>query len=190
MNTRTKGWIAAGLGGALLLGTGGTFALWSDAVTLSGGTAKAGALELTPSEDFGWEIVDLTGAGVPVADDTVELVPGVRVVGTASVSALAYGDLMDATLSAEMTIAGEDVDVLAGMSEKVGEGDWLNVEVEATKTGDIATGEDYDITITLSLADEYQNGNTGAQGYSELPDQSVSVSDLAVTLTQNAPFHP
>lgn len=46
MNKFAKGGIAAGVGVVLLLGGGGTFALWNDAANLDGGTIVSGRLAL------------------------------------------------------------------------------------------------------------------------------------------------
>ncbi len=61
MNKKTKG-VAAGIAGAaLLLGAGGTFALWSDAEQLTGGTITAGTLDVEASE-LAWYDVSPDGA--------------------------------------------------------------------------------------------------------------------------------
>lgn len=48
MNKTTKGALAAGAAGILLLGGAGSYALWSDAETVQGGTITAGNLDISP----------------------------------------------------------------------------------------------------------------------------------------------
>ena len=50
MNKKTKGILAGVAGGALLLGAGGTFALWSDQATIPGGNITAGQLDVNAKE--------------------------------------------------------------------------------------------------------------------------------------------
>lgn len=46
MNKATKGAVAAGAAGILLLGGAGTFALWEDNASITGGTVSTGHLDL------------------------------------------------------------------------------------------------------------------------------------------------
>ncbi|MFE5341431.1 SipW-dependent-type signal peptide-containing protein [Isoptericola sp. NPDC056578] len=50
MNTRTKGIVAGVAGAALLLGAGGTFALWHDQGQVAGGVIRAGHLKVQAEE--------------------------------------------------------------------------------------------------------------------------------------------
>jgi predicted ribosomally synthesized peptide with SipW-like signal peptide len=70
MRKKTKGWIAAGLGGALLLGTGGTFALWSDTHTVSGGSVDVGHLRIDGANALTWDRTMLS-PGAEVATGTL-----------------------------------------------------------------------------------------------------------------------
>jgi alternate signal-mediated exported protein len=54
MSKKTKGIVAGVAGGALLLGAGGTFALWSDSETVHGGTIQAGTLDVSVGESTAW----------------------------------------------------------------------------------------------------------------------------------------
>jgi alternate signal-mediated exported protein len=53
MNTKTKGIVAGVAGGALLLGAGGTFALWHDDAGVAGGIIRSGHLDVE-AEDATW----------------------------------------------------------------------------------------------------------------------------------------
>ncbi|MFE5293386.1 SipW-dependent-type signal peptide-containing protein [Isoptericola sp. NPDC056618] len=50
MNTKTKGIVAGVAGAALLLGAGGTFALWHDEGQVAGGVIRAGHLKVVAEE--------------------------------------------------------------------------------------------------------------------------------------------
>jgi len=69
MNKKTKGIVAGAAGAALLLGAGGTFALWSDAEHVPGGTITAGTLDIKATETQWYDVSpdrqDAQDIGVP-----------------------------------------------------------------------------------------------------------------------------
>ncbi len=81
MNKLSKGIIVGGLGVALLLGTGGSLALWNVSATSNGGQVVLGDLNLVvPATGQTWErqtVAGTPGTWVPIADiSTYKMVPG------------------------------------------------------------------------------------------------------------------
>ncbi|MGF9662201.1 alternate-type signal peptide domain-containing protein [Arthrobacter crystallopoietes] len=102
MNKMTKGAIATGIGVALLLGGGGTLAVWSDSVKSGAGTITAGNLDLESKLDGMWES-DVTG---PVGDINEYLVvPGETLTYTENLTAVVDGN----GIEAELSMAGDPV---------------------------------------------------------------------------------
>jgi len=75
MNTKTKGIVAGVAGAALLLGAGGTFALWHDEGQVAGGVIRAGHLKVV-AEDTRW--FDVSPDRGDVQDLTNEVGPNLR----------------------------------------------------------------------------------------------------------------
>ncbi|MFF2269348.1 SipW-dependent-type signal peptide-containing protein [Cellulosimicrobium cellulans] len=70
MNTKIKGVVAGVAGGALLLGAGGTFALWHDEAGVAGGTIRSGLLDVETQETRWFDVS-------PDRPDAVDLAPEV-----------------------------------------------------------------------------------------------------------------
>ncbi|MFE5307525.1 SipW-dependent-type signal peptide-containing protein [Isoptericola sp. NPDC056573] len=75
MNTRTKGIVAGVAGAALLLGAGGTFALWHDQGQVAGGVIRAGHLKVQ-AEETQW--FDVSPDGGDTQDLSGEVGQGLR----------------------------------------------------------------------------------------------------------------
>lgn len=93
MNKMTKGALATGLGVAMLLGGGGTLAVWNDAAGANAGTIVAGNLDLKAGTGS-WT----NGTGTAVTAD-YRVVPGDDLTYTQPVMVTLSGDLMKATLT-------------------------------------------------------------------------------------------
>ena len=79
MNKLTKGAIAGAAGVALLLGGGGTFALWSSSQTVNAGPVRSGALSMDPLAEPTWRDVsaDRVARTIPTAEiGSYRIVPG------------------------------------------------------------------------------------------------------------------
>jgi spore coat-associated protein N len=99
MNKATKGALAAGAAGILLLGGAGTFALWEDSASITAGTVSTGELEL----DLGTGTWAQTATpATPININTFKIVPGDSLTYTTSVTATATGD----NLTGELKIDG------------------------------------------------------------------------------------
>ena len=100
MNKMAKGALAIGVGAALLLGGGGTLAVWNQTQSANAGQIAAGDLELTPQAGV-WTnaygtVVDLDPNNT-VAD--YKVVPGDVLTYTQTMNVKLVGDLMKAKLS-------------------------------------------------------------------------------------------
>lgn len=96
MKKMTKGAIVAGLGVALLLGGGGTLAVWNADVQSNAGTIAAGDLNLR-AQRASWTS-DVSG---PIANiNTYRVVPGETLTLTQVVDVTLRGDNLTATLVA------------------------------------------------------------------------------------------
>jgi alternate signal-mediated exported protein len=179
MRNKTKGWIAGGLGATLLLGTAGTFALWSDTETIGGADVTGGTFELT-ADDISWELRPLAGEGTAsVPDEGVTLVPGVQLHGEVS-------DGIQVDLEGDLLVA--DLQIATG---NVPAPDWLTVEWtlgNETVTGPTATFEDVDdaesidLSVSVRLTNQHPTG-----GPSEVSGLTWAAEDITVTLQQVAP---
>ncbi|QIM18717.1 alternate-type signal peptide domain-containing protein [Leucobacter coleopterorum] len=78
MNKLSKGLIVSGLGVLLLLGTGGSLALWNVSASSEAGQIVTGDLNLSiPTEDQVWETVDAEGTWTPISNiSDYTIVPG------------------------------------------------------------------------------------------------------------------
>ncbi|MFD6135360.1 SipW-dependent-type signal peptide-containing protein [Isoptericola sp. NPDC060257] len=75
MNTKTKGIVAGVAGAALLLGAGGTFALWQDQGQVAGGVIRAGHLKVQAEETQWFDVSPDRGDAQELAGDVG---PGLR----------------------------------------------------------------------------------------------------------------
>ncbi|MFE6234931.1 SipW-dependent-type signal peptide-containing protein [Cellulosimicrobium sp. NPDC057862] len=75
MDTKIKGVVAGVAGGALLLGAGGTFALWHDEAGVAGGTIRSGLLDVETQETRWFDVSPDQG---DAADLVGEVGPGLR----------------------------------------------------------------------------------------------------------------
>ncbi|MCQ1954403.1 alternate-type signal peptide domain-containing protein [Arthrobacter sp. zg-Y238] len=90
MNKMAKGALAIGIGSALLLGGGGTLAVWNDTETSASGTITAGDLNLANTTDGAGKWTNAKNEEVNI--NTYKVVPG---------------DVLTYTQKMQMTLAGE-----------------------------------------------------------------------------------
>jgi alternate signal-mediated exported protein len=107
MNKATKGAIAAGAAGILLLGGAGTFALWEDTGNISAGTVSTGELKLTLGTGT-W--TETATPGTPISISNFDIVPGDSLTYTTTVTATATGD----NLTGELKIDENSFDTAFG----------------------------------------------------------------------------
>jgi len=188
MNKRTKGLVAGGAGAVILLGTAGTFALWSDSDTAPGAVVTGGRLELTAG-DTTWTATDITGqtpAPLPDTGSDIQLVAGVELTGTTTITPELAGEYLVAELA---TPAPENA-VPAWLKvtwtlggEVVGDGD---ASIKLTPDDFSNSSGDLDLAVSIRLADDLQTDTDGI----DLTDPAAYTwdsGDFTVTLTQLPP---
>jgi alternate signal-mediated exported protein len=188
MNKRTKALVAGGAGAVILLGTAGTFALWSDTATVPGAVVTGGELELAGDSTVTWTANDISGNSSVKIDDedgTIQLVAGVELVGETTITPELAGDYLKAEL---VTKSGAEVPEWLDVEWKVGD----TVLTEATSAESpgapsveltpATVGDDETLTVSIRLADEYQSG---AQDLTT--QQAWDSGEFTVTLTQLPP---
>jgi alternate signal-mediated exported protein len=95
LKTLLNGAIVCATGFVLLLGGGGTFALWNDSETVTSATTiSAGDLTLTPNADGVWRESD----GTLIDPITYRIVPGSTIEFTRTLTVSAIGDGLQAQL--------------------------------------------------------------------------------------------
>jgi alternate signal-mediated exported protein len=97
MNKMTKGAIATGIGVALLLGGGGTLALWSDSEKSNADPIAAGNLDLELPAPGTWSS-NMTGNIKSIS--TYHVVPGEQLTYRQFLTPILVGDRVEATLTA------------------------------------------------------------------------------------------
>lgn len=158
------GTLAAVGAGAIFFGAG-TSALWSDAVTVGGGTITAGNLDVEAVGDTTWQ--DISNPASPVAIDlaTFTTVPGDVLQSSRGLDVALQGDNMQATFNVNLgagaqgaLMAGTDVDV--DTTEAGGTQDALSaagIELAYTVTdetgavvgtADVTPGTQTEVTLT------------------------------------------
>ena len=90
-----KGALAIGVGAALLLGGGGTLAVWNDTETAAAGQIASGDLQLNTTQAGTW--TNLAGTKVDLAK--YKVVPGDVLTYTQTMDVKLVGDLMAAKLT-------------------------------------------------------------------------------------------
>ena len=168
MNKATKGAIAAGAAGILLLGGAGTFAVWSDTATISAGNVSTGVLDLEVT----------AGAG-----------PWTYSGGTSTVTAggIVPGDVITSTREAVITASGDHiagefvVGVLGGALPAGVTAAVTTVEVEENLTDaagllSFDTAGEYDVDVVITLT--FDTTGTTSQA------ATIDLNDLTLTLTQ------
>ena len=175
MKKMTKGALVTGLGVALLLGGGGTLAVWNVEQTANAGTMAAGSMELTSSTGV-WTSNLSTE---PISDITeYRIVPGEELTYTQQLEVGLEGDQLEATLSVDTT------GVTNGFSNNLALEDFTVTKAgaaDATITGyngsaDVETGT-YTASATLAFnADNQEDMN-----------QELDLTHVAYVLDQKAP---
>jgi alternate signal-mediated exported protein len=174
MHKPLKGAIALGAAGLLLLGGAGTYALWSDSVTLDGGTIGAGQLDLAVTTAGTWADVS-TGTSVPITNiDDFLLVPGDVLTYSLSATLQAEGDNLEATLEADPTSItaeeGLDDDITVTTTVSTG-GVAITGPITEDNDGDVI-----DVVVTLTFDEE-----SGIESQLD----TIDLSDLKLTVNQN-----
>ncbi len=182
MNKLTKGSIAAGAAGLLLLGGLGSIAFWTASADLEGGTVTSGTLSLgDPDCSAPWAY---EGAGGPVT----LIVPGDTITKDCTFTINATGD----NLAANLTIP-EDVEFT---SPAAGTSFTGNVSATYESSGEVDTQTDPVViteanngeTITATIAVEFPFGTdedgTSTVNANDMQDIEATLDGISITLTQ------
>lgn len=183
MNKMAKGALATGVGVALLLGGGGTLAVWNDTAAANAGKIVAGDLKLQTKPGV-WtnakgSIVDLDPTN-NVADYVI--VPGDVLTYKQSLDVTLVGDLMQANLTlntAEVlsNFAPGDVTV-AGPVLKNATGDVLPNTILTPKTNGA-------ITASATFAFDNKSGNlSSAKAAVDLKSATYKLNQMPVSATK------
>lgn len=168
MNKATKGAIAAGAAGILLVGGAGTFALWSDTDAISVGNVDTGELSLALTGTAGaWTYPDGT---TTVTSDGI--VPGDVITSTQEAVITASGD----NIAGSLTVGTLGGSLPSGVTAVVTA---VEDEEDLTAAGNVLSFETagsyaVDVVITLTFA---TTGTTSQNA-------TIDPADLTLTLTQ------
>jgi len=182
MNKLLKGSIAGAAGIALLMGGAGTFALWNDAATLTGGTVTAGTLTATAVAGGTVTVKHgIAGTAVPLTP-TFKIVPGDIVTYTQNVAINASGDNLNASWALTSTLAAA-----SGAAADAQLKSFINTAVvtavDSTTLLPIpATLPAGATTAKVTAVLTFPNGVAGAENLAKTG--AVTLSNLGLTVTQ------
>lgn len=180
MNKTVKGSIAGAAGVALLMGSFGTYAVWSDQETLPGGTVTSGELDIAAGA-VTWEDVSVAGPKRWQPGDL--LVPGDMITRTQTFTIKGTGENLRGTIA----LGGWDVD-------SGGFGDLLDVDVEVTSSdavkvakvdntpGDFTFAAPFgEATLTAVVTYAFTEDATAQ----EAQGATATIADSTITITQS-----
>lgn len=156
MNKATKGAIAAGAAGILLLGGAGTFALWEDSNAIDPASISTGELTLGVAAGE-WKDVTVPLTPVPIDDIAAfDIVPGDTITYTADVTVKAEGNNLQGELKIDedstfaATVGGTAVSYAhASVISNADDVDGLIVDGDGRIT--FSTAATYVITVTVTV---------------------------------------
>ncbi|MFL4472965.1 alternate-type signal peptide domain-containing protein [Paeniglutamicibacter sp. MACA_103] len=172
MNKMAKGTLAIGLGVALLLGGGGTLAVWNASVDTPAGTIASGDLQLTAGAGT-WT----NGAGTAIQLDSYKVVPGDELRFTQPVTVKLDGDLMSASLTLTNSLASAASYLQVGSAT-------LKDPSGNIVTAPLNAGSDGDYTASVSV--KFLESTTGTVG----TKASNALGSIGFKLEQIAPGTP
>lgn len=169
MNKMAKGTLAIGLGVALLLGGGGTLAVWNASVDTPAGAIVSGDLQLTAGTGT-WT----NAVGTVVQLDTYKVVPGDELRFTQPVNVALDGDLMSASLTLTNSLASSASYLQVGTATLKDQGGTIvTAPLNANSDG----------VYTASVSVKFLESTTGAVG----TKASNALGNIGFKLEQIAP---
>lgn len=180
MNKATKGAIAAGAAGILLLGGAGTFALWEDTDSIDPAAISTGVLTLGVGSGT-WH--DAT-VGSPVAITNIanfDIVPGDTITYTTTATITAEGDNLDGKFTIEKAafeVAAEAAAPYLDVSVSSNAANVPGLAVDGT-TGVItfAAAGTYNVSVVITVAFRDVTGEVGQNA-------DIDLTALALQLDQ------
>jgi alternate signal-mediated exported protein len=188
MKKSTKGALAAGAAGVLLLGGAGSLAYWNDAEDITGKSITSGHLKLNPvgaNCDATWKL------GV-TAFTTQVLVPGDVLTRHCQYTVSKSGANLSARLnvSAPGFAAGSNTTLVSDMTfdadffyDADANGSGTPSEVTGGVVNDVADGATVDATLSVTFNGTGVENNTSNTG----TNLTATIDKAAVTITQTAP---
>jgi alternate signal-mediated exported protein len=176
MNKATKGAIAAGAAGILLLGGAGTFALWADTDAIDPASISTGVLTLGVGTG---EWYDATAGTTGTISDinTFNIVPGDTVTYTTPVTVTAQGDNLKGKLTIDKAaLASSAADYLTVSVSNTAPAHGLSVDANGVIGFTTANTYTFDVTVTVVF-----KSTTGA---SVGQNTDIDLAALALTLDQ------
>ncbi|MFZ3417171.1 alternate-type signal peptide domain-containing protein [Arthrobacter sp. 3Tela_A] len=177
MNKMAKGALATGVGVALLLGGGGTLAVWNQSVEANAGTIAAGDLNLQPKTDStnGW----YNGAGTKIEDIAAyRIVPG---------ETLTYKHLLDITLvgaemKADLSVTGLPTTGVFANNAVIGPVTVMKGNVDVLADAEITPAEAGTVTASSTFTfKEETGGRTNVGASADLGNVSFKLEQIAPT---------
>jgi spore coat-associated protein N len=184
MNKATKGAIAAGAAGILLLGGAGTFAVWSDSNTIDPADISTGVLTLVVEEGT-WDdaTVGSTGDIANIAD--FEIVPGDTITYTTVVTVNAEGDNLSGTLTvddSELAATSTDPDTANYIEVSMTNDAAANLDLDVNETGVITFAEAGTYVINVVVTVEFDSATINQTGQ----HLAVDLNGLELKLEQKS----
>jgi alternate signal-mediated exported protein len=174
MNKMTKGALATGLGVALLLGGGGTLAVWNKSVAEPAGTIVSGDLDLTAGVGT-WT----NDAGTAIELDSYKVVPGDELHFSQPVTVALDGDLMSASLTLTNNLAGSEFASyleVGSATLKNSSGTPVTAPLDANSDGE------YTATVSVTFL-EATTGTEGAKASNALGTIGFKLEQIAPVST-------
>ena len=169
-----KGVVAVAAAALLLSGGAGTYALWSDQVTLNGGNVNSGQLKLTNVTPGGWFDTS-SGAATAIPDIAAfQVVPGDVIEYRVASTIEAEGENLQATLAADPGSVTGDPALLADMAVSTA----ITVG-GATQSAITEANDNQQVAVNVTFT--FDEASTNATQL-----QSLDLSALQLTLTQDA----
>ncbi|GAA3289567.1 alternate-type signal peptide domain-containing protein [Arthrobacter citreus] len=179
MNKMAKGALAIGVGAALLLGGGGTLAVWNDAETTAAGQIAAGDLQLATAKDGAGKWTNLQGKTVDLA--TYKVVPGDVLTYTQKLDVKLTGDLMAAKLTMTQptfTSTFTSADVTVGLPTLTKDGKALPETLLPKDSGEVVASASFTFNNRANQAQSSVNAAATFQAVTFKLDQVAPTATL------------
>lgn len=176
MRKSTKGALAVGAAGVLLLGGAGTLAYWTESADVDGADLEAGHLAIT-ANTCGTAPWMLDG-GLIEAEDAL-IVPGDTIAKECTFTVTGEGDHfedVDIAIAAPNWTIGSDADLVSALGV-------VSADYDGSSVGPITTGDDIPVgeVVTASFALTFSAATTGDTA----EDALATLDTIAITVTQN-----
>jgi alternate signal-mediated exported protein len=174
MNKMTKGALATGLGVALLVGGGGTLAVWNTTAEAKAGTIQSGDMTLKAGTGKWTNAQDKE---TPLALEKYRVVPGEVLTFTQPVTVGMEGDLLQATLTTAGLTSGNAKFLEVGPATLTKDGKSLPATLDQNSDGE------YIATVTVTFPAKETTGLTNVNAVNDLGNL-VFMLDQTPTVTE------